>query len=692
MNKRKKYNLGSFLEENIGNIAKVGVGTGLSATGVGGPMGIGLIASGVTGIASDNTNDINSKKNINTAGQLAGTLGTMSYATGGNTKLSEFNNGGTHEENPLGGIPLGKAALVEEGETKWEDYIFSDRLVVPGSKKTFADASKEIQKRNYRKNDAYTEKALKKEMSKLIKLQENFKEEQGLNNNEAMKYGGNIKMASGGWTPPTNPDEIGYDNPKFYEGIKNKEDVQNALVFIKDYYRDVKGNNVASNEAYDYFVDYTTKNLGINWEEVTTPTGGRTLKPIFSKSINNTNTITPTVKDPEFRINPDTGNLEYKRTGKNSGDHWVRANAGMAARYAKNQGMVDPDTKLGSREGLINEMKDNLQNIPTDYNVEPILESQPIQVEEEIIPEQPVIENMAYGGKMKYFNGGLNLSNYMALNNVLNPNIGILEQNSNAMGNINPQEAVFPSNDEMMSSIEQDKIAAKNYRNRPAPTYDNQTNQIVTNNLDTAPNNNINPNAKKPFMQSGDAIAMGMQMLPAMYNLGVGLKGSNKINYDRIDPRLLNFDASRQSTNEVYDQQGNIVNKQIRDTATGSGQALSAKIASANRLAKDKQTALSQIDEREMNMNQQIRGNTDRVNLQTSIKEEIANAQTTGTNQTAVGMGLDQLANAAGTINRDRNAFNVQENSIGILSDATGRKYRMVYNPETKQREIQFIN
>lgn len=44
-----------------------------------------------------------------------------------------FEGGGSHEENPLGGIPQGVGAngkpnLVEEGETKWNDYIFSNSI------------------------------------------------------------------------------------------------------------------------------------------------------------------------------------------------------------------------------------------------------------------------------------------------------------------------------------------------------------------------------------------------------------------------------------------------------------------------------------------------------------------------------------------------------------------------------------
>lgn len=50
-----------------------------------------------------------------------------------NTGVTSFNNGGSHEDNPNGGVqqgiaPDGQPNLVEEGEVKWNDYIFSKRL------------------------------------------------------------------------------------------------------------------------------------------------------------------------------------------------------------------------------------------------------------------------------------------------------------------------------------------------------------------------------------------------------------------------------------------------------------------------------------------------------------------------------------------------------------------------------------
>ena len=52
--------------------------------------------------------------------------------------VTMFENGGTHEQNSLGGIPQGMGAngkpnLVEEGETKFEDYIFSNNINMDGT-------------------------------------------------------------------------------------------------------------------------------------------------------------------------------------------------------------------------------------------------------------------------------------------------------------------------------------------------------------------------------------------------------------------------------------------------------------------------------------------------------------------------------------------------------------------------------
>jgi hypothetical protein len=78
--------------------------------------------------------------------------GDESISTSGD-RLTEFKGGGTHEENSLGGIPLGigsngKRNSVEEGETRYEfkggGYIFSNRIDTTGLFKDAEEARREL--------------------------------------------------------------------------------------------------------------------------------------------------------------------------------------------------------------------------------------------------------------------------------------------------------------------------------------------------------------------------------------------------------------------------------------------------------------------------------------------------------------------------------------------------------------------
>jgi hypothetical protein len=123
--------------------------------------------------------------------------GGYMYDNGGQMgQLTEFNEGGRHEENPLGGIPQGTAPdgqinLVEQGETKLDsaNYIFSDTLKVDKTAveqfglnksdigKTFADVSKKLNRPNSRReNDTIEQVAIKRDLDSLMQAQEEFKQ------------------------------------------------------------------------------------------------------------------------------------------------------------------------------------------------------------------------------------------------------------------------------------------------------------------------------------------------------------------------------------------------------------------------------------------------------------------------------------------------------------------------------------
>ena len=121
-------------------------------------------------------------------------MGGRAFAQGG--QLTEFNEGGSHEMNPLGGIPQGfaqdgKLNLVEQGETKLNaaDYVFSDQIKISKEVatlfelpknavgKTYADLSKKLNRPDSRReNDTIEQVAIQRDLENLMQAQEQQKD------------------------------------------------------------------------------------------------------------------------------------------------------------------------------------------------------------------------------------------------------------------------------------------------------------------------------------------------------------------------------------------------------------------------------------------------------------------------------------------------------------------------------------
>lgn len=129
--------------------------------------------------------------------------------------MTYVNNGGTHEENPLDGVPMGMAPdgspnLVEEGEVIFNDYVFSNRLKVPKDVKkrykihgeTYADAAKELGKESQeRPNDPISNDTLEAMFSALTASQE---EQRMKRENRKYAKGGKLGRKFDGTGPDNN--------------------------------------------------------------------------------------------------------------------------------------------------------------------------------------------------------------------------------------------------------------------------------------------------------------------------------------------------------------------------------------------------------------------------------------------------------------------------------------------------------
>lgn len=137
------------------------------------------------------------------------------------TGMTPINNGGTHEQNPNEGVQMGvddqgTPNLVEQGEVKWNDYIFSNRMVanrslldqanLPSSlvDHTFASAAENLGKEaKERPNDPISQRGLNDSLTKLAMAQEALRQKQQQRNMKKRKYscGGHL-FADGGFELP----------------------------------------------------------------------------------------------------------------------------------------------------------------------------------------------------------------------------------------------------------------------------------------------------------------------------------------------------------------------------------------------------------------------------------------------------------------------------------------------------------
>lgn len=240
-------------------------------------------------------------------------IGGTPYALGGNLMthgadwtngLMAIENGGSHESNPFEGVPMGvdeegTPNLVEEGETIFNDYVFSKRLMVPkavrekyklrGTKElSFAEASKQLAKESEeRPNDPISERGMQALMADLAIAQEGVREKQQA---EQFAHGG--KLFDKGGSKGKYADWLRYAPAVAYGigtltdalGITNKPDYANADAILAatksgGTYQPVKFNPIGNYLTYrpfdrDYYINKMNAEAGATRRSLLNTSGG----------------------------------------------------------------------------------------------------------------------------------------------------------------------------------------------------------------------------------------------------------------------------------------------------------------------------------------------------------------------------------------------------------------------------------
>ena len=184
--------------------------------------------------AIDNRNNynLNNYNNVSSNVNKQSTYNMLSnyYAKGGDmNNMGDFSNGvtiigngGTHEENPMNGVPMGIAPdgipnFVEQDEVKFNDYIFSNRLNATTellktynlptiyANHSFAYIAKKLSKESSeRPNDPISKRGLTDTMMKLQQAQEQLRmKEQNKQFNKNKHY-----FSKGGFPSVYTPDDF----------------------------------------------------------------------------------------------------------------------------------------------------------------------------------------------------------------------------------------------------------------------------------------------------------------------------------------------------------------------------------------------------------------------------------------------------------------------------------------------------
>lgn len=206
---------------------------------------------------------------------FGGELGTN--GTDFTTGLLEINTGNSHENNPHEGVQLGVDAngipnLVEEGETVYNDYVFSNRMDVPAFMRrelglggaikkdiTFAQASKKLSEASKeRPNSPIDQAGLDAALGKLAQVQEAERmkmqaEEQNMEmeaylNSPMNAFGGNLFAGGGAMKYLQN------------KNVGNKKQIANAMdAYINKY---MKGSKATDSVKYGQAYDAIMKGMG----------------------------------------------------------------------------------------------------------------------------------------------------------------------------------------------------------------------------------------------------------------------------------------------------------------------------------------------------------------------------------------------------------------------------------------------
>lgn len=310
--------------------------------------------------------------------------------------LKIIGNGGTHEENPMEGVPMGMDAegtpnLVEQGEVIFNDYVFSNRMFADsGLLESFnlpksydgysfaAIAEKLGEESKERPNDPISKRGLLSSMSRLQQAQETVRQQNQVGQ-EGVQYAHGGRMGTLFDGLGDSPNFLDYEDWQDYGALLepiNAEDLYEET--LVDSNRSTNGNNKSSKLTWLRYAPVVGAAIGLGQNIFS--------KPDYSNADAILNATNQAGNYTPVSYNPIGNYLQYRPLDRNYYINKLNAQAGATRRAIMN-------TTSPSRNAAL---------LAADYNALGRLGDLARQAEEYNLAQRQAVET---------FNRGTNMAN-----------------------------------------------------------------------------------------------------------------------------------------------------------------------------------------------------------------------------------------------------------------------------------------
>jgi hypothetical protein len=574
------------------------------------------------------------------------------YAQGGqlnttntNNMLNEFNEGGLHEQNKLGGIPQGMGQnqqmnTVEEGETKKDNFIYSNRIRLTEdivnqfslpktlANKTVAEATKIINNKFEGRNSKIDNSTKKAMLDRIAEAQETIKQVE------------EAKQAEIAQSMQANSQEV----PDMMEG----QVPQGMEEFMQPQQQMAGGGSLQGQQNAELGANITHTAA-----DMFVPGAGQMLKS-------------------SDQLGSSVGTMIGGKHGEQIGQ------------------MISP---LGTfKGGITAATTGNLNDIPGiglfGGSTTKQKEQHKQQLNQDLLRSNQMTSNFAYGGKVnKYFGGGpipQQTVNYLkSLQNV--PNM------QNTIQSARQSEGVNAS---MFTETNVPMTFGKGKTFGPQPT--GHTNYQRFKNATDKTGKWIGDATNKTGNFINENGANALRYTPAVIN-AFQLNQHNKRGYDTVNPMINNirynpqYMDERALTNQI-NAESNYAGNALANASNGSLGMLSNNILASQlnktRGLSDAYSRVADVNRNENRTGQQFNLGVDEANLARRINAEDMTARNKGAFLTEQSKLRAQIGNDLGNIGKEGVYKKLVKEGFGYTYDGkyvTDNQGNKVINPETNQ-------